>query len=170
MYLCVEDISFTSFYVFVCWRYQFDLFLCICVLRISVLPLSMYLCVEDTGFSHISVPSFYLHVFFLIFFSSWVKLKYYLINIKQQLINHYGYRFLSVYRFYLFLCICVLKISVLPLSMYLCVEDIGFTSFYVFVCWHKYITFTVLAWYRHSSKNKVVGFWLILQHSSRFPR
>ena len=28
--------------------------------------------------------------------------------------------------------ICVLRISVLPLSMYLCVEDIGFTSFYVF--------------------------------------
>ena len=39
------------------------------------------------------------------------------------------------YQFYLFLCICVLKISVWPLSMYLCVEDIGFTSFYVFVCW-----------------------------------
>jgi hypothetical protein len=38
------------------------------------------------------------------------------------------------YRFYLFACICVLRISVLPLSMYLCVEDIGFTSFYVFVC------------------------------------
>jgi hypothetical protein len=30
--------------------------------------------------------------------------------------------------------ICVLRISVLPFSMYLCVEDIGFTSFYVFVC------------------------------------
>jgi hypothetical protein len=28
----------------------------------------------------------------------------------------------------------VLRISVLPLSMYLCVEDIGFTSFYIFVC------------------------------------
>jgi hypothetical protein len=27
-----------------------------------------------------------------------------------------------------------LRISVLPLSMYLCVEDIGFTSLYVFVC------------------------------------
>jgi hypothetical protein len=26
----------------------------------------------------------------------------------------------------------VLKIAVLPLSMYLCIEDIGFTSFYVF--------------------------------------
>jgi hypothetical protein len=27
-----------------------------------------------------------------------------------------------------------LRISVLPLSMYLCVAGIGFTSFYVFVC------------------------------------
>jgi hypothetical protein len=36
MYLCVEDIGFNSFYVFG-----------ICVLKISVLPLSMYLCVED---------------------------------------------------------------------------------------------------------------------------
>ena len=43
MYLCVEDIGFTSFYVF--------------VLRISVLPLSMYLCVEDIGFT-----SFYVFV------------------------------------------------------------------------------------------------------------
>jgi hypothetical protein len=29
--------------------------------------------------------------------------------------------------------ICLLGISVLPLSMYLCVEDIGFISFYAFV-------------------------------------
>jgi hypothetical protein len=35
--------------------------------------------------------------------------------------------------FYVF-GICVLKISVLPLSMYLCVAGIGSTSFYVFVC------------------------------------
>jgi hypothetical protein len=34
----------------VCWGYQFYLFLCICVLSISVLPLSMYLCVADIGF------------------------------------------------------------------------------------------------------------------------
>jgi hypothetical protein len=27
-----------------------------------------------------------------------------------------------------------LRISVLPLSMFLCVDDIGFTSLYVFVC------------------------------------
>ena len=45
--------------------------------------------------SHISVPSFYLQVL-LILVSSWVKLKYYLIDIKQQLINHYWYRFLYV--------------------------------------------------------------------------
>jgi hypothetical protein len=57
MYLCVEDIGFTSFYVFVCLGYRFYLFLCICVLRISVLPLSMYLCVEDIGFT-----SFYVFV------------------------------------------------------------------------------------------------------------
>ena len=37
---------------------------------------------------------------------------------------------ISVTSFY----VCVLRISVLPLSMYLCVEGIGFTSFYVFVC------------------------------------
>ena len=43
MILCVEDIDFTSFYV--------------CVLRISVLPLSMYLCVEDISFT-----SFYVFV------------------------------------------------------------------------------------------------------------
>jgi hypothetical protein len=47
----------------------------------------------------------------------------------------------------------VLRISVLPLSMY----------------WLSRIL-VLPAWYRHSSKNKVVGFWLILQHSSRFPR
>ena len=46
MYLCVEDIGFTSFYVFG-----------ICVLRISVLPLSMYLFVEDIG-----ITSFYVFV------------------------------------------------------------------------------------------------------------
>jgi hypothetical protein len=46
MYLCVEDIGFNSFYVFG-----------ICVLKISVLPLSMYLCVEDIGFT-----SFYVFV------------------------------------------------------------------------------------------------------------
>jgi hypothetical protein len=45
MCLCVEDIGFTFFYVFVRWGYRFDLVLCICMLRISVLPLSMYLCV-----------------------------------------------------------------------------------------------------------------------------
>ena len=45
--------------------------------------------------SHISVPSFYLQVLFILV-SSWVKLKYYLIDIKQQLINHYWYRFLYV--------------------------------------------------------------------------
>jgi hypothetical protein len=48
---CVKDISFTSFYVFLCCGYQFYLFLCICVLRISILPPSMYLCVEDIGFT-----------------------------------------------------------------------------------------------------------------------
>jgi hypothetical protein len=48
MYLYVEEIGFTSFYIFVCLGYLFDLFLCICVLRISVLPLSMYVCAEDT--------------------------------------------------------------------------------------------------------------------------
>ena len=57
MYLCVDDIGFTSFYVFVCSRYRVYLFLCICVLRISVLHLSMYLCVEDIGFT-----SFYVFV------------------------------------------------------------------------------------------------------------
>ena len=57
MYLCVEDIGFTSFYVCVCLGYRFYLFLCICVLRISVFPLSMYLCVEDIGFT-----SFYVFV------------------------------------------------------------------------------------------------------------
>ena len=57
MYLCVEDIGVTSFYVFVCLGYRFDLFLCICVLMISVLPLSMYLCVEDISFT-----SFYVYV------------------------------------------------------------------------------------------------------------
>jgi hypothetical protein len=41
MYLCVEDIGLTSFYVFVCCGYQLYLFLCVCVLRISVLPLSI---------------------------------------------------------------------------------------------------------------------------------
>jgi hypothetical protein len=57
MYLCVEEFGFTSFYVFVYWRYRFYLFLCICLLRISVLPLSMYLCVEDIRFT-----SFYVFV------------------------------------------------------------------------------------------------------------
>ena len=55
--MCVEDIGFTLFYVFVGCGYRFYLFLCICVLRISVLPLSMYLCVEDIGFT-----SFYVFV------------------------------------------------------------------------------------------------------------
>ena len=55
MYLCVEDISFTSFYVFVCCVYWFYLFVCICVLMISVFPLSMYLCVEDVGFTSLYV-------------------------------------------------------------------------------------------------------------------
>jgi hypothetical protein len=36
MYLCVENIGFISFYVFVCWEYRFYFFLCICVLKISV--------------------------------------------------------------------------------------------------------------------------------------
>jgi hypothetical protein len=57
MYLCVEDIGFTSFYVFVWCGYRFYPFLCICVLRISVLPHSMYLIVEDIGFT-----SFYVFV------------------------------------------------------------------------------------------------------------
>ena len=57
MYLYVEEIGFTSFYVFVCKGYRFDLFLCICVLRISILPLSMYVCAEDIGFT-----SFYVFV------------------------------------------------------------------------------------------------------------
>ena len=35
---------------------------------------------------------------------------------------------------YLFLCICMLRISVLPLSMILCAKNIRFTSFYIFVC------------------------------------
>jgi hypothetical protein len=43
MYLCVEDIGFTSFYVFVCWGYRFYLVLCIYVLGISALPLFMIL-------------------------------------------------------------------------------------------------------------------------------
>jgi hypothetical protein len=30
--------------------------------------------------------------------------------------------------------VCVLSVSVLSLSMYLCVAGIGFISFYVFVC------------------------------------
>jgi hypothetical protein len=51
MYLYVEDIGVSSFYVFVCLGYRFDLFLCICVLMISVLPFSMYLCVEDISFT-----------------------------------------------------------------------------------------------------------------------
>ena len=55
MYLCVEDISFTSFDVFVCLGYRFYLFLCICVMRISVLPLSMFLCVDDIGFNSLYV-------------------------------------------------------------------------------------------------------------------
>ena len=138
MYLFVEDIGCTFFYVFVCWVYRFYLFLwfacwgysfyfflriymlkisvylflCICMLRISVWPLSMYLCVAGIGFT-----PFYVFV-------CW------------------GYRFTSFYvfvcwgyRFSLFLNICLLRISVLPLSMYLCFEDIGFTSFYDFVCW-----------------------------------
>jgi hypothetical protein len=46
MYLYVEEVGFTSFYVFVGLGYRFDLFLCICVLMISVLPFSMCLCVE----------------------------------------------------------------------------------------------------------------------------
>ena len=91
--------------------YRFDLFLCICVLMISVLPFSMCLCVED-----IVLPrSMYLYVEEIGFTSFYV--------------------FVCLgYRFDLFLCICVLRISVLPLSMYLCVADIGFISFYVFVC------------------------------------
>ena len=55
MYLCVEDIGFTSFYVFVCLGYRFYHFLCICVLRISVLPLSMLMCVDDIGFTSLYV-------------------------------------------------------------------------------------------------------------------
>ena len=43
MYLCVKDIGFTSFYVF--------------VLRISVLSVFMYMCGEDIGFT-----SFYVCV------------------------------------------------------------------------------------------------------------
>ena len=96
-YLCVEDIGFTSFYVFVCWGYRYYLFLCICVLRISVLPLSVYLCVEDIGFT----SSMYLFVEDIGITSFYVFVCW-------------------GYRFYLFLCICVLRISVLPLSMYVC--------------------------------------------------
>jgi type III secretory pathway component EscU len=51
MYLCVEDIGCTSFYVFVGLGYRLDLFLCICVLMISVLPFSICLCVEDISFT-----------------------------------------------------------------------------------------------------------------------
>ena len=47
------------------------------------------------NFNLLSMPSFYLQVL-LILVSSWVKLKYYLIDIKQRLINHYWYRFLYV--------------------------------------------------------------------------
>ena len=111
MYLCVDDIGITSLYVFVCCGYRFYLFLCICVLRISVLPLSMYLIVKDIGST-----SFYVLCLADIGFTSF-------------------YVFVcGGYRFYLFLCICVLRILVFPLSMYLFVEDIGFTSFYVFAC------------------------------------
>jgi hypothetical protein len=104
MYFFAEDICFTSFYVFVCWGYRFYLFLCICVLRVSVLhfsmicvlrisalPLSMYLCFEDIGFT-----SFY-----------------------DLCVEDIGFTFFYVffcwgYLFYLFLCICLLRISVLP--------------------------------------------------------
>ena len=57
MYLCVEDIGFISYYVFVCLEYRFYLFLCVCLLRISVLSLFMYICVEVIGFT-----SFYVCV------------------------------------------------------------------------------------------------------------
>ena len=57
MYLCVEDIGFTSVYVFVCLGYRAYLFQSMCVLRISVLPISMYWCVEDISFT-----SFYVFV------------------------------------------------------------------------------------------------------------
>jgi hypothetical protein len=126
------------------WGYRFYLFLCICVLRISVLPLSMYLCVEDIGFT-----SFYVLCVEDIGFTS-----FYVFDCRG-------------YQFYLFLCIwnrypqhtntykdvipissthkyiergktdilnTQMQISVLPLSMYLCIENIGFTSLHVFVC------------------------------------
>jgi hypothetical protein len=40
---------------------------------------------------------------------------------------------------YLFLCICMLRISVLTLSMILCAENIGFTSLKPISSTHKYI-------------------------------
>jgi hypothetical protein len=112
MFLCVEDISFTSFFVFVCWGYQFYIFLCICVLMISSLPFSMYLCVEDIRYIERGKTDI----------------------LNTQVIERCKTDILNT-QIHLFLCICVLRISVLPLSMYLCVGDIGFTSFYVFVCW-----------------------------------
>jgi hypothetical protein len=114
----------------VCWGYRFYLVLCICVLKILVLPLSMFLCVEDIGFT-----SFYVKEVILI---SWTHK--YTERGKTDILNTQIHRKNRFYFFlcicvlrisvYLFLCICVFRISVLPLSMYLCVEDISFISFY----------------------------------------
>jgi hypothetical protein len=128
MYLCAEDIGFISFYVFVCWGYQFYLFLCICVLSISVLPpiSSTYKYIERG--KTISSTHKYIEK------GKTDILRKQIIERGKTDIFNIGFTSFYVfvcwgYRFYLFLCICVLRISVLPLSMYLCVEDISFTSF-----------------------------------------
>jgi hypothetical protein len=116
MYLCVENIGFSSFYVFVCWGYRFYLFLCICVLRISVLPLCMYLYVEDIGFTSFYVFVCWGYRFYL--FLCICVLRILVLPLSMYLcIENIGFTSFCVfvycgYRFYLFLCICVLRISV----------------------------------------------------------
>jgi hypothetical protein len=130
MYLCVEDIAFTSFYVFVCWGYRFYLFLCICVLSISVLPLSMYLCVTyiergktdilNTQILRKRSNRYRQHT------NTYKEVKP-ISSTHKNSVEDIGFTSFYVfvcwgYRFYLFLCLCVLRIWVLPLSMYVCAQ------------------------------------------------
>jgi hypothetical protein len=149
MYLCVEDIGLISFYVFVCWWYRFYPFLCICVLRISVLPLSMsqifrkrsnryrqhtntYKEVKPISSTHINIERGKTDILNTQIHRKWYPfLCICVLRISVLALSMYLVFVCWRYRFYLFQCICVLRISVLPLSMYLCVKDIEFTSLHV---------------------------------------
>jgi hypothetical protein len=113
MYLCVQDMGFTSFYVCVCSGYRFYLF--VCIHKYIERGKTDIINTQITESSKSNILNTQITV----------RSKTDILN--KQIIERDKTDTLNTQ------VICLLRISVLPLSMYLCVEDISFTSFYVFV-------------------------------------